>query len=95
MLHSTCKAAHHAHKVGGAAFFLGSGLFSWEVNLFAEQYLAQLEQHSESPITKISSFSEIVSAFANGKTDVLIVYSNDECPMKRLKFIGMCVYFLL
>lgn len=76
MLHSTTKAVHNAHKAGGNAYFLGS-----------EQSLAHLKEHSESPVTQISSFTEIVSALANGKTDVLVVYSNDECPMKRLKFI--------
>lgn len=59
-----------------------------ELMVHADEALAKLQEHAETKINRITSFSDLTSSFTNGKTDVLIIFTDDECAEKRLTFLG-------
>jgi hypothetical protein len=69
--HGARKACHKAQTSGATAYYLGPDTF-----------LSHLEKHA--PLTNIKTISEIVPAFTNGKTDILVVYLDSEHKIMQI-----------
>jgi len=59
------KACRSAHRNAATAYYMGP-----------DSFLSHIEKHT--PVTSVKSLSEISSSFNNGKTDVLVVYVDEE-----------------
>jgi len=70
VFHATQKAVHHALKTEATTYVLASERF--------------IEDLDEEAITRVNSLDKIIPSFTNSKTDILIVFVDDECPKQRL-----------
>jgi len=75
------KACRNAEKSGATAYFMGP-----------ESVIPHFEKH---PVTPIKAFSSIVPAFANGKTDVVVVYLDEVSTDDKMSLIERTVQELM